>query len=308
VKNDDEWNCYSKIKVKKYHPLFILAAVIAFPFQIFPIPVLGTLIYITMIFSDHEYDYYTTMSRHKRKSRGGSNKVHEPSLEERRRNREKSSLKVSKKEKDYCDVWDDASLEEYYARLEDQGLLDNFFGAITRAVGLSETKEMPPKVKVRFYEPSEQDSLPDDYFTPEDEIRIDNLRNAVSSGHLKSVERHLKKKYNIYPTDFGYALERLSHDRFRVFLDFNIKYLKVWEGEDRTELLTKIIRDIETGELQLVYRQTLLDFMIEFNIDEKMLPENKKDRYECYYRVAKTMEDLGITKATRNSSITSKVI
>ena len=250
------------------------------------------------------------MSRHKRKSRGGSNKVHEPSLEERRRNREKSSLRGKKekiKKSDY-DIWDDASLEEYYARLEDQGILGEFFGSIVKNAGLSETKEEAPKVKIEFYEPSEEDNLPDDYFTPEDEIRIDNLRDALSKGYIKSVERHLKKKYNIYPTDFGYALERLSHDRFKVFLDFNINYLKVWEGEDRIKLLMEIIRAIETGELQLAYRQTLLDFMIEFDIKETMLPKDKRHCYERFYRVVKTMEDLGITEATRNSNITSKVI
>ena len=35
-KKGEELNCRAKIKVRKSHPLFIIAAIIAFPFQIFP--------------------------------------------------------------------------------------------------------------------------------------------------------------------------------------------------------------------------------------------------------------------------------
>ena len=327
VKSGEEVNCHATIDVNKLHPLYILFAIVLFPFQIFPIPILGTLIYFAMITGDHKHEYFVEMSHRHHRKRGGSSLKN---VDERRKEKEKESLNSSKKRMvvdksvDLPDVWDDESLEEYYARLEDMGMLDRLFdygkegsssstaskSTTTKVTTLSETEEAAPRKDVRIYQPSAADDLPDDYFVPEDEVRIDNLRNAITTGYVKSVERYLKKKYNIYPTDFGYALERISHDRFKIFLDLNIDYLKVWEVGDKTktELLSDIVREIETGELQLSYRQTLTSFMEEYKIEESLIPENKKNCYSRYYRVVKTMEDLGITKATRNSKVTSLVV
>lgn len=164
----------------------------------------------------------------------------------------------------------------------------------------SETVEYKPCVEVKTYQPSDLDLLPDpNEIIPEDEKVLDNLYQSLQNGYLKSIEKYLKRNYNIYPGEFGYVLERLNRDRTKLYLDIDFKYLKVWEGDDKRVILKTILKEIEKGTIQLVTKQSLIDVLDEFNVDIRKVPENKQDYLEKLFKISRIPEELKLKKAKK---------
>ena len=164
----------------------------------------------------------------------------------------------------------------------------------------SETIEYKPCVEVKTYQPSESDLLPDpNEIIPEDEKVLESLFQSLQNGYLKSVEKYLKRNYNIYPGEFGYVLERLNRDSTKLYLDIDFKYLKVWEGDDKRAVLKTILKEIEKGTIQLVTKQSLIDVLDEFNVDIRKVPENKQDYLEKIFKISRIPEELKLKKAKK---------
>lgn len=133
---------------------------------------------------------------------------------------------------------------------------------------------------------------------PEDEITVfDVLRKSLELGYIKSVERYFKHHCNIYPTGFGYALERIARTKNKIYLDINLDYVKIWEGDDKKVLLFTLIRELEQGIIQETQRQSLEDILILYSGDKICeLPENKQGELKNYYSVSCIPEDLKLKK------------
>ena len=194
-------------------------------------------------------------------------------------------------------IWSEEDWEAYYERKYGYGG-GGYSGKTYDPSNYTGQLDFKPRTDVKVYDGSIDTSVDDEI--PEDEIRFDNLYTALNNGYIKSVERFFKKKYNIYPTDFGYALERINRDDTRIYLDVDCDYVKIWEGENKAEVLKSLIREAEQGLIQRTTRELLIDIMEKYNIDITKVPEEKKDLLQKQYKVCCVPEeDLGLKKAKK---------
>ena len=203
--------------------------------------------------------------------------------------------KKNKRISSQTQLWDNDDWEAYYEHKYGGG--GGHSGSYDPS-NYTGTLDFKPRTDVKVYDGSIDSSVDDEI--PEDEIRFDNLYTALNNGYIKSVERFFKKKYNIYPTDFGYALERINRDDTRIYLDVDCDYVKIWEGEDKSEMLKSIIHEAEQGLIQRTTWELLIDIMDKYNIDITKVPEEKKDLLQKRFRVCCVPEeDLKLKKAKK---------
>ena len=191
------------------------------------------------------------------------------------------------------ELWTEEDWEEYYQ----QRYSGVYSSGKKKAANYSETPEIKPLVEVKTWKGEVDNSIEEEI--PEDEIRIDNLYNSLQKGYINSVERFFKKKCNIYPTDFGYAMERINRDKSRIYLDINFQYVKIWEGEDKIELLKTLIKDLEKGFIQRTTKDLLINILDQFDVDVSVIPNEKLTLLEKNYKVGCIPNDLNLVKARK---------
>ena len=191
-------------------------------------------------------------------------------------------------------LWTDEDWDEYYMH-KYSGNSITYRGTSKTGDDLFAVKEPEPPANVKTWKGEVDNSKEEEI--PDDELRIDNLYKSLQNGYIKSVERFFKTKCNIYPTDFGYALERINREDSRIYLDINFDYVKVWEGDNKMELLTSIIKELEKGFIQRTTKEELINVLDKYNIDITLVPDNKLHYLKKIYRVSCTPEELKLTKA-----------
>ena len=192
-----------------------------------------------------------------------------------------------------CGTWTEQDWEDYYMTKYGGEYLSSLEGKSTTV--FSETKETKPTVDIKTWEEGSIDESTDDEI-PEDEIRVDNLYNSLNNGYIISLEKFLKRKYNIYSTGFGYALERINRDESGVYLDIDFNFVKVWEGDNKVELLKTIISEIDKGEIQRTTEDSLQNILDRYSGDASKIPQNKQRLLTELFKVSSIPEDLNLKK------------
>ena len=182
-------------------------------------------------------------------------------------------------------IWDDDAWKEYYEK--------KYGISFDDSTSMLDTKS--PNTLERWNESKIDESIEDP--VPEEEARVENLYMALNNGYIKSVEKYFKQKCNIYRTDFGYALERINREKSEIYLDIDFDYVKIWEGEDKVELLKSLIGELEKGFIQPVIKDLLLNILDRYDVDITKIPENKQGLLQKEYKVCSIPEDLKLLKA-----------
>lgn len=277
---------------RRWHPFFLLFVVLYLP--LICIPIIGVYWYIKVLVNipDRNYPAKDTINM--------SN-----------RNRREKKFKALRRSFLFDEVENDEEIREFERRLEgkrrkreieqsltfaDDEFLEEYYSK--KYSSYSETKETKPNTTVDSWDISKLDNSIDDEIS-EEEIRITNLYESLQKGYIKSVERFFKKKCNIYQTDYGYALERISRDCTKIYLDINLPYAKTWVGDDKVELLKGLIRELESGDLQRSTRLQLIDILDRFNEDISKIPNEKMEYLYKEYRIGCIPEDLDLKRAIK---------
>lgn len=300
ITKDNQLKREIKFYFNKLHPLFLVLVIIGFLAHIW-IPVAGPFMFLGFLadLPDEEksaIDIIYNMSKSKRSKR------------KKAAIRQYNGGYVYEEQLPFMEPMTAEDWEEYYLERYGGGsskkqkskhkTIKVTYPSQKGSTSYSETIEYKPCVEVKTYEPSEQDFLPDPYdIIPEDEKVFDNLSQSIRKGYLKSVEKYLKRNYNIYPGEFGYVLERLNRDNTKIYLDIDFKYLKVWEGDNKADILKTILKEIEKGTIQLATKQPLIEVLDEFKVDIEKIPENKQEYLEKLFKISRIPEELKLKKA-----------
>lgn len=284
-----------KYYVNRLHPIYLITAIITFPISLMLFG-FGVLLWLAMIVEtpvkSKPKEIRINMSR---RGKGG-NKLSKhaakcyPGMQGIKR-----TFNFSNLAEEIGEDWLES--EEMYQANMSSFAGNNPEGGTSKVVKLSNktavvytgSEEGKKEAKKKLYEE-----------IPEEDIRFANLKKALKEGHISSVERFFKHKCNIYPIDLGYALERVGRDRTHLFLKLDINYVKVWEGENKTELLNTLIKEYYSGKILPVARYKLKKALkvIDFNTndlaqEDKDLLEQLQDRE---YKVSTLPEELGVVK------------